>query len=196
MTHVIEQKRQLRAVMRAQRRAFVTDLPASVRNLVFNIPPEPARTALAQAQCAGLHISEEFEAPTQRYIDFAHDSGTDIALPYFAARFSAMEFRSYKPGDPLEAGPLGPLQPHGNAAEARPDVLVMPLLAFDAGLQRLGQGGGHYDRYLAAHGSLRTIGLAWTVQEVQGIPCEPHDRPLDMVVTQASVIEKPCGKAA
>ena len=187
--NITEQKRKLRADMRATRRGFVRALPASVRNLVFLTPPQPVRDVFGQSTCVGFYAAEEFEAPTQRYIEYAHDNGIDIALPYFGEAKGDMEFRVYAPDDRLECGPMKILQPRGDARRVTPDTLVLPLLAFDAGLRRLGQGGGHYDRYLAAHPDTRTIGLGWTVQQIAHIPVEPHDCALGMIVTQASIIE-------
>ncbi|MFN6934263.1 MAG: 5-formyltetrahydrofolate cyclo-ligase, partial [Tsuneonella sp.] len=90
-------------------------------------------------------------------------------------------------GSDLEDGPFG-LQPAPDAEEVRPDVLFIPLVAFSPDGRRLGQGGGHYDRWLAAHPDTLAIGLAWDVQEVADLPLETHDRRLDAVVTPTRVI--------
>jgi 5-formyltetrahydrofolate cyclo-ligase len=64
-----------------------------------------------------------------------------------------------------------------------PDVLFVPLVGFTADGGRLGQGGGHYDRWLEAHPETKAIGLAWDCQLADDLPREPHDRPLLAVVT-------------
>ena len=73
----------------------------------------------------------------------------------------------------------------GIAPRVEPDVVVMPLLGFDARGTRLGYGGGYYDRTLAGmHKRPRLVGFAFSGQELPEVPREPHDRPLDMIVTE------------
>ena len=64
-----------------------------------------------------------------------------------------------------------------------PDVLFVPLVGFTPEGARLGQGGGHYDRWLEAHPTTLAIGLGWDVQAVDELPVEAHDRSLDAVIT-------------
>jgi 5-formyltetrahydrofolate cyclo-ligase len=76
-----------------------------------------------------------------------------------------------------------PLAPRGE-----PDIILMPLLGFDAAGTRLGYGGGYYDRTLAAlHKRPKLIGLAFAVQELPLIPRESHDVPLDAVITESGL---------
>ena len=82
-----------------------------------------------------------------------------------------------------EAGPFGIPQPVGDAESARPSVLFVPLLGFTAEGARLGQGGGHYDRWLADHPDALPIGLAWDCQLAEALPTEEHDKQLSAVVT-------------
>src|SRR3546814_15753217 len=76
----------------------------------------------------------------------------------------------------LEPGPYGMMQPGAKAAEVEPDVLFVPLVGFATDGRRLGQGGGHYDRWLAAHPGARAIGLAWDEPLCEDLPHETHDR--------------------
>src|SRR3546814_16996288 len=75
------------------------------------------------------------------------------------------------------------MQPGAKAAEVEPDVLFVPLVGFATDGRRLGQGGGHYDRWLAAHPGARAIGLAWDEQLCEDLPHETHDIRLDAIVT-------------
>jgi 5,10-methenyltetrahydrofolate synthetase len=79
--------------------------------------------------------------------------------------------------------PYGVLQPSADAAEVRPDLAFVPLVAFTGAGERLGQGGGHYDRWLAANPDALPLGLAWDCQLAEDIPHELHDRTLHAVVT-------------
>ena len=69
-----------------------------------------------------------------------------------------------------------------------PDILIIPLLAFDRQGNRLGQGGGYYDRYLENNNALK-IGLAYAQQEYEGLPTEPHDQKLDWIITPKEAIK-------
>jgi 5-formyltetrahydrofolate cyclo-ligase len=82
-----------------------------------------------------------------------------------------------------QPAPYGGLQPPATAEELTVDLAIVPLLGFTAEGQRLGQGGGHYDRYLAEHPAVIPIGIGWDCQLVEALPLEPHDRPLRAVVT-------------
>ncbi len=110
--------------------------------------------------------------------------GRPIALPVTGPRGTALTFRLWQPGDALTAGPFGLSEPAGSPAE--PDVLLVPLLAYDARGNRLGYGGGYYDRTIAATGAL-AIGAAYAGQEVAAVPVGPDDRPLAGVVTEAGL---------
>lgn len=179
-------KADLRRQLRARRREHVLDLPESVHGLLFRRPPAPLLELIPHGAVVGLYHATPFEAPASAYAEFFAEAGHSIALPYFLDRHSAMRFRLHK--DPLVAsdlkrGPYGMLQPGAKAAVAVPDVLFVPLIGFTADGRRLGQGGGHYDRWLAAHPGTRAIGLAWDMQLCEDLPHEPHDIRLDAIVT-------------
>jgi 5-formyltetrahydrofolate cyclo-ligase len=113
-------------------------------------------------------------------------AGARLVLPVAAARGDRLLFRNWSPGDPLVPGPFGTLNPVPGAPMTDPDVLLIPLLAFDATGHRLGYGAGYYDRTLAvlrSAGTILAIGLAYDAQEVPPLPSESHDQRLDMVVT-------------
>lgn len=134
----------------------------------------------------GLYHATAFEAPAAGYARFFHERGHPLALPRFAHRGASMEFSAF--ADPwdescCEVGPFGLTQPLDNAETVIPDVLFVPLLGFTDSGARLGQGGGHYDRWLAAHPGRTAIGLAWDAQLVDDIPIEAHDIAVAAVVT-------------
>ncbi len=137
----------------------------------------------------GLYQATHDEAPAKGYARFFQEQGHTIVLPRFTAETAAMEFAEHT--DPfansdLESGPFDILQPKPAARTLVPDVLFMPLIGFTTSGKRLGQGGGHYDRWLAEHRGTQKVGLAWDVQLVEpedALPAEPHDIALDCVVT-------------
>src|SRR3546814_11947759 len=77
-----------------------------------------------------------------------------------------MAFRFWAADTTLTKGPWGPQQPGGDAESVQPALVFCPLVGFDRRGGRLGQGGGHYDRYFAAHPDILRIGVGWSVQEV------------------------------
>jgi 5-formyltetrahydrofolate cyclo-ligase len=179
-------KDQLRRTLRAARREHVAALPDSIRGLLFHRPPSPLLARIGDEAVIGLYHAGPYEAPTGGYARFFHDAGHTIALPRFTHRTAPMAFARY--GDPyadsdLEVGPFGMLQPAAAAEAITPDVLFVPLLGFTAALDRLGQGGGHYDRWLMEHPPRLAVGLAWDAQACDTLPTEPHDQRLDAVIT-------------
>ena len=114
--------------------------------------------------------------------------GHPLCLPRVEGK--ELTFRSWKPGEPLIPGPMNVPQPAASARERRPDLLIVPLLAFDNDGYRLGYGAGYYDRYLSEHRrkrTIRAIGIAYAGQHVAKLPHEQHDEPLDAVVTEERV---------
>lgn len=179
-------KAELRQRLRVARRDHVAALPAATRGLLFRHPPAPLLALIPEGASLGLYSATAHEAPTTHYAAFFFERGNPLALPRFAGRSAAMEFARHT--DPvgesdLEVGPFGLLQPAAEAEPIVPQVLFVPLLGFTATGARIGQGGGHYDRWLAEHPDTIAIGMAWDSQLADVLPIEAHDRPLDAVVT-------------
>ena len=114
--------------------------------------------------------------------------GYSISLPVVLEKDSPLIFRRWHLGDELIQGPFKTLQPKSTCEEITPEVILVPLLAFDEQRFRLGQGGGFYDRTLQKLGSVRTgvtsIGVAFAAQQVNAVPCDEFDERLDFVVTE------------
>ncbi len=110
----------------------------------------------------------------------AFATGAALALP--ATDGTAMTFTLWRPGDPLEKSAFGVPEPSGE--EVVPDLLLIPLLAFDAQMNRLGYGAGHYDRYIARHPMTLRFGVAYAAQQRDDIIVEPHDMPLHGIITE------------
>ncbi|MEQ1899747.1 MAG: 5-formyltetrahydrofolate cyclo-ligase [Devosia sp.] len=116
------------------------------------------------------------------------DSFQPVCLPVVLGDDLPLELRLWEQGTPLYEAGFGTLAPSELAPQVEPDVIIMPLLGFDKLGTRLGYGGGYYDRTLARMGRKpRLIGLAFSAQELPAIPREPHDVPLDAVVTEQGV---------
>jgi 5-formyltetrahydrofolate cyclo-ligase len=123
---------------------------------------------------------------------WAHDRGVTCVLPVVGDA-TTLVFRHYAAGDPLAAGAFGTRGPHDDAPELDPDVLLVPLIAFDRLGNRLGHGGGFYDRGVArlraAGHQPVLVGLAFATQEAPSIPAEAHDIRLDWIVTEIETLD-------
>ena len=119
--------------------------------------------------------------------------GHALALPITPPRGRPLAFRAWAPGAALRLGPMGTSEPVAGE-ELRPDVLLVPLLAFDRAGRRLGYGGGYYDRTLAALPGAKAIGIAYAGQEMPEVPAGPQDMRLPLIATEDSVII--CGDPA
>lgn len=188
MNDVIAEKSALRASLRSARNAFVAALPQSVKALSFSAIPAPARGAFDNAAVIGSYLAIGSEVITDNYHKTLYNRDKNLALPYFSGRDSIMALREWRPGQPLETGPFDVMQPLADSIEVIPQLLIMPLIGFDEQGGRLGQGGGHYDRYCAHYPDIIRIGLAWSIQQCDAVPLEKHDQTLDLIITQAGVI--------
>ncbi len=115
--------------------------------------------------------------------------GQDVALSQIL--HPHLSWREWRPRDVLVKGGFGVREPGPDAPECFPRALLVPLAAFDRRGSRLGYGKGHFDRTIAALSELHpvlTVGLAYAAQEVPSVPAEPHDRRLDVIVTEVGVI--------
>ena len=191
MTAITDQKATLRKAMRAARRDYAASLPREVSALVFNRPPGAVLDLIPEGATIGLYRADPGEAPASRYARFFFEAGHPLALPRVTRLSEPMRFHAHT--DPydesdLVKGVMGLLQPSGDLPEVVPQVLLMPLVAFTVRGERLGQGGGFYDRWLAAHPETVAIGMAWDMQEADSLPIEDHDMPLAAIVTPTRVL--------
>jgi 5-formyltetrahydrofolate cyclo-ligase len=176
-------KSDLRAQLRLRRHELAATHPDAGERAAAHLPP--ARLAPFAVVAGYLPLGGEIDPwPTLRRLA---DAGARIALPVALDRRGPLIFRAYAPGDPLEPDAVKIPAPAGAAQTLVPDLVIAPLLAFDAEGHRLGQGAGHYDRTLQAlreRGSVWVIGLAYAGQRIERVPREPHDQPLDAILTE------------
>ncbi|WP_101068787.1 5-formyltetrahydrofolate cyclo-ligase [Roseovarius salinarum] len=113
-----------------------------------------------------------------------------VGVPVIQGKGLPLKFLRWWPGCPLREGPFGAMVPQVDDF-LEPEVLIVPLVAFDRQGGRLGYGGGFYDRTLEklrARRPTRAIGFAYAAQEAETLPLEPTDQPLDMIVTEREVL--------
>ena len=181
-----ETKSDLRARMRIERKRLKAAHPDAGRETVVGVHAllgsltfEPHTVALY------LPLGSEID-PAPLAEEF-HRRCLKLALPRVDASGEAMTFRAWRPGDATEPDLQGCNAPLATAEIVEPDLFILPLVAFDRTGGRLGQGGGYYDRTLAAlRGHVRPVfvGLAFAGQEVPRVPIDAHDQKLDGILTE------------
>ncbi len=134
------------------------------------------------------------EIDTRSLLGKLAGEGWTTALPIVITLGEPLVFRRWLPGQLTVPGRWGILQPTEDSPVVEPDVLLVPMLAFDRQGYRLGYGGGFYDRtleMLRAKKQIVAIGVAYAAQEVDSVVRGPHDQPLNFVMTEKEVFK--CG---
>ncbi|MEE8393135.1 MAG: 5-formyltetrahydrofolate cyclo-ligase [Rhodospirillales bacterium] len=137
------------------------------------------------------------EMDTRPLMSRLHGDGYICVLPVVKNTGAPLAFRRWRPGDVLEPGVHGIPVPGAKSPELTPQVVLTPLLAYDEDGYRLGQGGGYYDRTLQslrAAAAILAVGIAYDGQQVPPLPREPHDEPLDWLVTDKRVLSFEAGR--
>jgi 5-formyltetrahydrofolate cyclo-ligase len=179
----------LRIAARAERRDFVATLDPLAHRLAFKALPSPLARRLEDARVVALYMGLDDEAPAQRLAAPLQKMGKTLALPRVLDRLGSMDFLSWRPEDQLFPGLFGTSHPEPSGDPVTPDVIIAPLLGFDRAMNRLGQGGGYYDRTFARYPDALRVGLAWSVQEQEALPADPWDLPLHIILTEVELIE-------
>ncbi len=131
-----------------------------------------------------------YEIDDLELLDFLRSRRLNISLPIIGEN-NQMDFFEWKNNDPLKINKYGINEPI-SIKKIYPDIIFVPMLAFDADLNRLGYGGGFYDRYLDKVKKIKKIlkiGLAYSYQELKKIPINKHDKKLDFIITEKKIIQ-------
>jgi 5-formyltetrahydrofolate cyclo-ligase len=182
-------KEATRRELRARRRAFVESTGPHQLQLHAIVIARIALAAAGPAATIACYLANAREVDAMPLLQLATGSGIATALPCIDQRGGLMRFLRWRPGDCLVTGPYGIAQPMADAEEIKPDAIFSPLVGFDRTGNRLGQGGGFYDRAFAAHPEARRVGLAWSAQEIVGLPVDSWDQPLHAIITESERID-------
>ena len=144
--------------------------------------------ALPAGDIVALYRAMGSELDTDALALALERAGRRLCLPVVLERNAPMIFRAWSPGEPLELDAAGCPAPLPLAEVVEPDLILTPLLAFDARGGRLGQGGGYYDRTFAALPHAVRVGFAYAGQRVERLALEPHDVRLNGVLTEAGYV--------
>jgi len=184
MSDISTRKRVLRNQMRKQRDDFVNGLSAGEKALTFSVAPSPLSSLFQAGKTIAGYVPIASEASPLKLLKAAENAGCDIALPHVTNRTAPMRFLRWKSEESLISGPFGLQQPAQDNPVVTPDIVLVPLVAFDRALNRLGQGAAHYDRALSVLGGAIAIGIAWSIQEQAALDVEAWDVPLDAILTE------------
>ncbi len=181
----------------AQSKPMLRQAAATVRDKAHRVLGKAAATAFSDHFLSGIQpvpacvIAGYFpirsEADVVPLLDRLNDLGHTCALPLVLGAHEPLAFHQWRPGASTTSGAYGTRVPLAGAREVVPDIVLVPLLAFDPAGTRLGYGGGFYDRTLAKlreKGSCIAVGVAFSAQQRDLLPCDPYDEALDWVVTE------------
>jgi len=132
------------------------------------------------------------------FIKYFNLNNFKLTLPFVRAQSRSLLFKKWDLKDNLKRGKLGNLEPFYNASDFLPQLIIVPMLMFDKNLNRLGYGGGYYDKsinelkkhFTREKKDFVTIGLAYSLQETKSIPHEAHDEQLDFIITEKKLLSK------
>lgn len=182
LTLMIPDKLALRARLRAERDRFAAESSVAI------LAPEGFAERLTPGMTVATYVPIGSEADPAQLAFAAAGIGCRLALPHVVDRAAPIRFLAWNLEEPLTDGPYGLRQPDAAREEVAPDVILTPLVGFDARLNRLGQGAAHYDRAFARYGDAWRVGVAWSVQQVPAIPSDIWDVPLHAVITEEGMI--------
>lgn len=144
---------------------------------------------LARAPLVGAFWPIRSEIDPRPLIERLFARGQRVALPKVTK--DGLVFREWRAGEELVTGGFGLSEPRDDLPPLDPTALIVPLAAFDRAGQRIGYGAGYYDQAierLSQNDPVLTVGIAFSVQEIARVPAEPHDRPLDHLVTETGPV--------
>jgi len=187
---ILEQKRLLRARIQAWRAALAPERLVEAGRAVAELGLAFLPSRSASAVVSGFSpLPGEFRLwPLLRRLDA---DNVPLALPVIEGKRQPLRFRTWRPGDATEAGQWGIAEPKADQPSVEPDILLVPLLAFDGAGFRLGYGGGYYDctlRRLRGLKPIVAVGIACEEQRVERVPHFDYDERLDWVLTPSGPV--------
>jgi 5-formyltetrahydrofolate cyclo-ligase len=138
----------------------------------------------------GGYYPTNYEIDDLEILNYFFKKGSKISLPKIKIK-SQMEFYRWHINEPLLINKYGIPEPE-NSNRVCPDILFVPLVAFDKDFNRLGYGGGFYDRYIQKISKIKNIvkvGLAFSFQKLKTIPTNKHDKKLDIIITEKNILQ-------
>lgn len=170
--------------------------PEAARALIKHVVPRRAALGIGAGTVVAGYWPIATEIDVRPLLARLIERGALAALPVITRPGGVLGFRAWEPADDLDEGPHGTWQPRASRPAVHPAVILVPTLAFDPAGHRLGQGGGYYDRTLAAlrrdrpvTAPVTAIGVAYALQRRDRLLHDDHDQDLDWILTEAGLLE-------
>lgn len=170
-----------RARLQAKQRRAKADNALGAIQLLEHVP-----ALIFKGAVIGGYWPLSGELDIRPLLQACHAQGHKLALPCTPRKGYPLTFRAWAPSDDLKAGPYGTREPFPEHEEVMPNLILVPLLAFTKHGERLGYGGGFYDRTLAKLKGLQEVfacGVAYAAQEAASLPMDAYDQYLDGILT-------------
>jgi 5-formyltetrahydrofolate cyclo-ligase len=184
-------KMQLRADLRQKRDLYEKSQPLKASSQALLAKVISANIIPTDA-IIGSYWPVKSEVDVRPLLSYFYEQGHICSLPVAQRMHKPLLFREWRPGNLLISGIYNILIPDEGATLVTPTVVVVPILGFDRHGHRLGYGKGYYDitlESLRAHNHIIAIGVAYDCQEVEAIPHEAHDQPMNYIITPTRAIE-------
>jgi 5-formyltetrahydrofolate cyclo-ligase len=182
-----------KAVLRREALARRDALPRELRAAAAEaIAAQPFPVAIKPGAVVSGFMSMKSEINPIPLMRKLADAGATLALPVVAGKGKPLIMRAWSFGEPLASGVWGIREPGSDAPEVFPDILIVPLLAFDRRGHRIGYGAGYFDMTIAALRARKPVvaaGIAFAAQEIAEVPITPRDARLDLVLTERGLID-------
>ena len=182
-------KAELRRLALARRDGLTAESCSAAANAVA---ARPLPVEMRPSMIISGYIPIRSELDPQPLMRRFAEAGAQLALPCVTGRGQPLVMRAWRFGEPLVSGQWGLREPTADAPEVLPDILLVPLAAFDRAGRRIGYGAGYYDMTISRLRALKTvtaIGIAFAMQEVPQVPADERDARLDLVLTECEVID-------
>ena len=148
------------------------------------------KTNIQNAKKIGGYYPSNYEIDDLEILDVLDKKNFKISLP-IVKKNNQMNFYSWSKKDPLKVNKFGIPEPVSSKI-LYPDILLVPLVGYDKNLNRLGYGGGFYDRYIEKIDKIKKvtkIGLAFSYQKIKSVPIDQYDKKLDFIITEKEIIK-------
>lgn len=191
MVHSAEETDKLvlrRVALRARKAASLRLGEKAGDMLIKSFPDE----LISPKMCVAGFLPINDEIDPRPLMQWLESKGCSLCLPVVASRNRPLRFLSWKTGDDLVLGPYRTMQPPSSAKVVTPDLIIIPLVAFDSRGHRLGYGGGYYDRTLEAlreKQDVTAVGIAYSAQKIEEVPINEFDQPVDWIITEKDAMK-------
>jgi len=171
-------------IIKIRKKKFNKDLKIDLSNFISFLKIDKLNL-----KSIGGYYPSNYEIDDLDILDFLEKKNLKISLPIIKKN-NEMNFYSWSRNDPLKINKFGIPEPLSSKV-FYPDILLVPLVAYDSSLNRLGYGGGYYDRYIKKIEKIKKvikIGLAFSFQKISSIPINQYDKRLDFIVTEKEIL--------